>query len=132
MHDVLQTSLEKHLSGEKFLFYSEIVRHLAETNIIQLEFTLEKLLVLDIDQGLLYFGMFVKKILFSVKYIDVYPTADGFIGSSFKLVPICKSHLMIFSKLQGKVQHKQDPSIGDSPEFLTKFGRNLPELRKYN
>ncbi|CAI2387425.1 unnamed protein product [Moneuplotes crassus] len=72
------------LSRNEFLFFTEIINHLSDANIEQIQYTLEKLVILGFDEGLLYLGLLMKKILQSLKSVDQHETGQEFIDNCFK------------------------------------------------
>lgn len=91
VHDYMKKSIENTLLSEnKFLIFYELSLHLVESNILYSSNILNKLGISDFDEGMLFLGMFIKKVFIIMKYIDVYNDIQMFLSTSFSSIPISK------------------------------------------
>ena len=96
VHDYMKQSIENKLFSEnKFLVFYELSLNLFESNIVYSPYILNKLGITDFDEGMLYLGMFIKKIFIIMKYIEVYSDIQMFLLTSFSTISISKSNLII-------------------------------------
>ena len=91
VHEYMKKSIENTLLSEnKFLIFYELSLHLVESNILYSSNILNKLGISDFDEGMLFLGMFIKKVFIIMKYIDVYNDIQMFLSTSFSSIPISK------------------------------------------